>query len=95
MKRLPGDDEGAMTPKNTTTGTTEEDGKALAEFKHAVKEVELENRVVFTLKELQTGCPVRYHGTKFSIRVSLAYLNSTSAFFFAYAPTSLPARLRV
>ena len=77
-----------------------EDGKALEEFKHAVKEVELENRVVFTLKELQAGCSVRCRGTdgtKFSIRVSLAYLNSTSALFClrlrAHEPTRPPARL--
>ena len=98
MKNFPGDNERPMTPTNTTTGSIGEDGKALEEFKHAVKEVELENRVVFTLKELQAGCPVRCHGTdgtKFSIRDSLAYLNSTSAFVFAYPPTSLPARLRV
>jgi hypothetical protein len=62
MKKLPGDDERPMTPKDPiTAGTAGGDGKALEEFKHAVKEVELENRVICTLKELQSGCPVRCH----------------------------------
>lgn len=63
LKKLPDDDERPIPPNDPTSATVGGDGQALEEFKHAVKEVELENRVVCTLKELQAGCPVRCHET--------------------------------